>query len=48
MQVSNDCTLIVKQILQYLPDEPLLELVAATYGDRFWNKSTFSQANIGC
>ena len=48
IQVSNDCTSIVKQILQYLPDEALLELAAATYGDRFYNKNTFSQKNFGC
>ena len=48
IQVSNDCTSIVKQILQYLPDEALLELAAATYGDRFYNKSPFSQTNSGC
>ena len=35
-------------ILQYLPDEALLELAEATYGDRFYNKSTFSQTNFGC
>ena len=39
---------IVKQILQYLPDGTLLELAAATYMDRFYNKSTFSQTNLGC
>ena len=48
IQVSNECTSIVKQILQYLPDEALFELAAATYGDRFYNKSTFSQTNFGC
>ena len=48
IQVSNDCTSIVKQILQYLPDEALLELAAATYGDRFYNKSTSSQTNFSC
>ena len=48
IQVSSDCTSIVKQILQYLPDEALLELAVATYGDRFYNKSTFSQTNFGC
>ena len=42
IQVSNDYTSILKQILQYLPDEALLEPAAATYGDRFYNKSTFS------
>ena len=46
IQVSNDCTSTVKQILQYLPDEALLELTAATYGDRFYNKSTFSQTKF--
>ena len=43
IQVSNDWTSIVKQILQYLSDEVLLELAAATY-----NKSSFSQTNFGC
>ena len=35
-----------KQVLQYLPDEALLEIAAATYGDRFHNKNTFSQTNF--
>ena len=48
IQVLNYCTSIVKQILQYLPDEALLELAAAIYGDRFYNESTFSQTNFGC
>ena len=48
IQVSNECTSAVKQILQYLPDEALLELAAATYGDRFYNKNKFSQTNFGC
>ena len=47
-KVSKDCTSTVKQILQYLPDEALLGLAAATYEDRFYNKSTFPQTNSGC
>ena len=41
-RVSNDCTLIVEQILQYLPDEALLELAAATNGHTFYTKYTIS------
>ena len=48
IQVSNDCISIVKQILQYLHDEALLKLAAATNGDRFYNRNTFSQAHFGC
>ena len=41
VQVSNDCTSIVDQILQYLPDEALLELAAATNGHRFCTHTLF-------
>ena len=48
IQVSKDCISTVKQILQYFPNEALLELAAVSYGDRFYNKSIFSQTNSGC
>ena len=48
IKVLNDCITIVEQILQYLPDEALLELAAVTInGHRFYAKSTFSQTNSG-
>ena len=48
IQVSNDCTSIVEQILQYLPNEVLLEPATATNVHRFYTKNTFSQTNCGC
>ena len=45
---QKDCTSIVKQVLQYLPDEAVLEIAAATYGDRFYNKNTFPEINFAC
>ena len=41
IKVSDDCTSIVKQILQYLLDEALLELASATNGHRFYTKNIF-------
>ena len=48
IQVSNDYTSIVEQILQYLSDEALLELAATTNGQKIYTKDTFSQTNFGC
>ena len=48
VQVLNDCTSVVEQILQYLPNEVLLELAAATNGYRFYTKNISSQTNCGC
>ena len=48
IQVSKDCTLIVKQILQHSSDEALLELAAATNGCRFYTKNIVSQTNSDC
>ena len=48
IQVLNDCKSIVEQILQYLPDEELLELAGAINGHRLYTKNTFSQTNSSC
>ena len=46
IQVPNDCTSIVKQTLQYFPDETLSELASVTSGHKFYTKNTFSQINV--